>query len=134
MQGCAISTAKLLILGVAFKKNVDDIRNSPAIKVMELLLARGAQNLVYNDPHVPELPVNGKLYKSKALTEQLLRDTDCVVITTDHDAYDYDFIGRHARLIVDTRNATKSYNPEMRKKVIRLGCGTNSYHPNPQHH
>lgn len=134
MQGSAISTAKLLILGVAFKKNVDDIRNSPAIKVMELLLARGAKNLVYNDPHVAELPVNGKMYRSKALTENLLQETDCVIITTDHDAYDWQFIGQHARLIVDTRNATKSFTGDLRRKVVRLGCGTNSYHPSVQPH
>lgn len=129
MHGYAISTAKLLMLGVSFKKNVDDIRNSPAIKVMELLLARGGHTLAYNDPHVPSLQVNGKTYKSKPLTEQLFQDTDCVIITTDHDKYDFEFIARHAKMIVDTRNAMKGMDSELLKKVVRLGCGTNSYSP-----
>ncbi|MFQ5628502.1 MAG: nucleotide sugar dehydrogenase [bacterium] len=134
MQGSAISTAKLLMLGVAFKKNVDDIRNSPAIKIIELLHARGSQNLAYNDPWVPELHVNDKTFKSKALTEHLLKESDCVIITTDHDKYDFDFIARHAKLIVDTRNATKGMDNEVMKKVVRLGCGTNSYYPMPHSH
>ncbi|MCA9742671.1 MAG: nucleotide sugar dehydrogenase [Deferribacteres bacterium] len=134
MQGSAISKAKLLMLGVAFKKNVDDIRNSPAIKVMELLLARSGTNLAYNDPHVPELEVNGNTYKSRELTAELLEEADCVIITSDHDKYDFEFIAKHAKMIVDTRNATKNLSPELMKKVTRLGFGTNSYTPSPQKH
>ena len=134
MQGSAISTAKLLMLGVAFKKNVDDTRNSPAIKIMELLQARGGQTLAYNDPHVAELEVNGKMYTSKELNADLLEEADCVIITTDHDAYDFEFIAKHAKMIVDTRNATKHLSADLMQKVTRLGFGTNSYNPNPQKH
>jgi UDP-N-acetyl-D-glucosamine dehydrogenase len=125
LHGAAITNSKLLILGVAFKKNVDDIRNSPAIKVMELLYNRGGRNLIYNDPYVPALRVNGKVYHSKKLEPKLIQSVDCVVIATDHDDYDYDMIVKHAKLVVDTRNATKSIK-NGRKKIIKLGCGTNT--------
>ncbi len=128
VNGGAIPSAQFLILGVAFKKNVDDTRNSPAIKIMELLHQRGAQNLKYNDPYVPELRVNGTTYQSVDLTREVLQNSDCVVIATDHDAYDYDFIVKNTKLVVDTRNATKNVSQELKKKVVRLGCGTNSYH------
>ncbi len=134
VNGGAIPTARFLILGVAFKKNVDDIRNSPAIKIMELLYQRGAQNLVYNDPYVPELRVNGMSYHSVALTEEVLHNSDCVVIATDHDDYDYEFIVKHSKLVVDTRNATKNISQELKKKIVRLGCGTNSYHRTTHRH
>ncbi|MDZ7288503.1 MAG: nucleotide sugar dehydrogenase [candidate division KSB1 bacterium] len=125
LHGVAITTSKILILGVAFKKNVDDTRNSPAIKVMELLYNRGGRHLMYNDPYVPALTVNGKLYHSKKLDPKLLKSVDCVVITTNHDAYDYEMIVKHAKLVVDTRNATKDVKID-RRKIIRLGCGTNA--------
>lgn len=123
-HGAALKNSRLLILGVAFKKNVDDIRNSPAIRAMELLFNRGGRHLVYNDPHVPRLQVNGKTYRSQKLTPRLLRSADCLVIATDHDAYDYEMIVKHAKLIIDTRNATKNIK-NGRKKIVRLGCGTN---------
>ncbi len=134
INGGAISTSKILILGVAFKKNVDDIRNSPALKVMELLHARGGVNMIYNDPWVPTLEVNNKTYDSKELTQQLLQDSDCVVITTDHDKYDYNFIVENAKLVVDTRNAAKNIPEAHKSKVVRLGCGTNAYKPTIHEH
>lgn len=134
MAGGAISRSNFLLLGVAFKKNVDDTRNSPAIKLMELLYARGGKNLVYNDPYVPTLDVNGRVYKSQELTAELLQNTDCVIIATDHDDYDYEFIVRNAKLVVDTRNSSKNIPDELKKKVVRLGCGTNSYHRSVHNH
>jgi UDP-N-acetyl-D-glucosamine dehydrogenase len=124
-HGVAVKNSRLLILGVAFKKNVDDIRNSPAIRIMELLFNRGANHLVYNDPGVPSLRVNGKTYRSQKLTPSLLQAADGVVIVTDHDAYDYEMIVRNAKLIIDTRNATKKVR-HGREKIVRLGCGTNT--------
>ncbi len=124
-HGVALKNARLLILGVAFKKNVDDVRNSPAIRVMELLFNRGGNRLSYNDPFVPALQVNGKTYNSQKLTPRTLQSADCVVIATDHDAYDYEMIVKHAKLIIDTRNATKNIK-EGREKIVRLGCGTNT--------
>jgi len=124
LHGAAITNSKILMLGVAFKKNVDDTRNSPAIKVLELLYNRGGRYLMYNDPYVSSLRVNGKTYASKKLDAKLLESVDCVVITTDHGNYDYEMIVKHARLVVDTRNATKEVK-NGRKKIVRLGCGTN---------
>jgi len=119
-EGKAIKNAKLLFLGAAFKKNVDDIRNSPALKIMELLLHRGAENLDYNDPYVPETKVNGTILKSRELTDELIEKVDCVVITTAHDDYDMQKIADKAKMIVDTRNATKGVR-EGQAKIIRLG-------------
>jgi len=115
-------SAKIFILGVAFKKNVDDTRHSPALKVMELLLQEGAKNISYNDPYVPNVKVNGKAYKSVALTAKLLRNVDIVLITTDHSDYDYDMIVKNAKCIIDTRNATKNVR-NGREKIYLLGDG-----------
>jgi len=120
LHGVSLKNGKLLFLGVAFKKNVDDIRNSPALKIMELLLQRGAQNLTYNDPFVPKVKLNGKMFESYNLTDDLITQSDCVVITTDHSSYDIERIAKKAKLIVDTRNATKSITTDP-GKIVRLG-------------
>jgi UDP-N-acetyl-D-glucosamine dehydrogenase len=99
--------ARVMILGAAYKKNIDDDRESPFYKLVELLSARGAE-VSYNDPHIPALrPVRKYDFRltSTPLTEETLAGTDCVLVVTDHDAYDFDFILQHAPLIVDTRNA-----------------------------
>ena len=118
----SFTKAKILILGVAFKKDVDDIRHSPALKVMELLLQDGATNISYNDPFVPEVHVDGKVFKSAKLTGRLLKAADCVLITTDHSTYDYDFIVSKSKRVIDARNATKNVNSG-REKIILLGDG-----------
>ncbi len=120
LNGIQIKTGNLLFLGVAFKKNVDDIRNSPALKIMELLLQRGAQHLTFNDPHVNEVHLNGTVMVSQELTDELISQVDCVIITTDHSKYDFENIVKHANLIIDTRNATKSVQ-NAGGKIIRLG-------------
>ncbi len=129
MNGGAIANAKFLLLGASFKKNVDDIRNSPALKLMDLLKMRGAENLIYNDPWVPTLTRNGITMQSTELSEGLLQSMDCVIIATDHDDYDMDFIAKHSKLIVDTRNSTKNVKELYKEKIQRLGCGTNPYIP-----
>jgi UDP-N-acetyl-D-glucosamine dehydrogenase len=116
-NGIPAAKAKILVLGAAFKKNVADIRESPAIKVMELLLD-DVKSMHYNDPWVPELKLNGEVLKSVPLTPAALRKYDCVVILTDHAKYDYELIARSARLILDTRNAIKQ--PDL-KKLYTLG-------------
>ncbi|MEE9168374.1 MAG: nucleotide sugar dehydrogenase [bacterium] len=121
-RGIPLTTAKVLFLGAAFKKDVDDIRNSPAIKVMEILLSKGSTNLIYNDLHVPSLEVNGKTYRSRPLSEEILQQVDCVVITTAHSGYDYDFILENTKLVIDTRNATKNVKKN-RNKIVLLGSG-----------
>jgi len=109
--GKPLKGSKILILGVAYKKDVDDPRESPSFELMQLLGA-GHAELSYNDPHVPSLPKMRHhtlpAMTSAVLDEKTLAAQDLVLIATDHSAYDYDFIVRHARLVVDTRNATKN--------------------------
>jgi UDP-N-acetyl-D-glucosamine dehydrogenase len=104
-----IKGSRICVLGVAYKKDVDDPRESPAFTILEHFEQRGA-HVSYNDPHIPHLPAMRRhtiRLKSQPLTEEFLAAQDCVVIVTDHSAYDYRWIVRHARLVVDTRNATK---------------------------
>ena len=102
--------SKITLLGMAYKKDVDDPRESPGFELMELLLEKGAE-VEYNDPHIPTLPPTRHYphlrMPSRELTEEYLASRDCVLIVTDHSAYDWGWIARHAPLIVDTRNATK---------------------------
>lgn len=108
--GKPVRGSKVGMLGVAYKKDVDDPRESPSFKLMELLLARGAV-ISYNDPHIPGLPNMRHFHvprlESEALTPEYLAAQDCVLIATDHSAYDWEFIVKHSRMIIDTRNATK---------------------------
>jgi len=122
----SIRKGKVLILGVAFKKDVDDTRNSPAIKIMELLLQRGVKELNYNDPHVSKIKVAGKEYQSLPMTKELLQQQDVVVITADHSAYDAEFIVSNSRAVVDTRNLTKHIQNDM-YKIVKLGSGRGFY-------
>jgi UDP-N-acetyl-D-glucosamine dehydrogenase len=110
--GKAVNGSRILVLGIAYKKNVDDVRESPAVEIMQQLKARGAE-ISYNDPHVPVFPKMRKYsfeLESIELTEASLPAFDCVVITTDHDCYDFEWIAEHATLIVDTRGALKTRN------------------------
>jgi len=108
-MGKPIRGSKIGVLGVAYKKDVDDPRESPSFKLMELLQERGAV-LSYNDPHIPVLPsmrhYDVPRLASESLTAEYLASQDCILIATDHSAYDWNFVAKHARLIVDTRNAT----------------------------
>jgi UDP-N-acetyl-D-glucosamine dehydrogenase len=109
--GKPVRGSKIGILGVAYKKDVDDPRESPSFKLMELLQARGAI-VSYHDPHIPVLP-SMRHYEvprlaSEALSADYLASQDCMLIATDHSAYDWDFVVRYARLVVDTRNATRN--------------------------
>ena len=120
--GAVFNKANILILGVSFKPNIDDIRNSPALKVMEILLQKGAKNIMYNDPYVPEVNLNGTIFKSVELSEETLKKQDVVVITTDHTAYDAELIVRNSKYVVDTRNLTKS-SKNNQQNIIKLGAG-----------
>ena len=108
-QGKPVKGSKICTLGVAYKRDVDDPRESPSFRLMELLAARGGA-LSYNDPHIPVLPKmrhhQVPELTSSPLTPEFLASQDCVLIATDHSAYDYDQIVEHSRLVVDTRNAT----------------------------
>lgn len=104
----ALNGSHILVLGVAYKREIDDLRESPALDIMRLLEDKGAL-IDYHDPYVPEIRDDGhsRAHQGVELSEQLLRDVDCVVITTDHQVVDYEMVVRHAKLIVDTRNATR---------------------------
>jgi UDP-N-acetyl-D-glucosamine dehydrogenase len=118
--GKPLRGSKVCVLGVAYKKDIDDPRESPSFELMELLLAGGA-TLTYNDPHVPVLPKmrhyrNLPAMTSSALTPEFLTGLDCALIATDHSVYDYELIVRHAPLIIDTRNATQNVT-QFREKI-----------------
>lgn len=98
--------SKIFILGVAYKQDIDDIRQSPALEVIDLLEKHGA-NLKYNDPYVAEFSYKGRTYRSVELSRENLRDADLVIITTMHSVYNYEFISENAAYIFDTKNALK---------------------------
>ncbi len=126
-QGKVLRDAQVLVLGVAFKRDVDDARNSPAQRIIELLLQRGAQ-VQYNDPYVPRFHVgHSALYPDEAqltsqpLTAELLAHCDCVVIVAGHTCYDYAWIANQCSLLVDTINATHGVDSQQ-ALVVRLGA------------
>jgi len=114
----SLKGSKILILGVAYKKDISDVRESPALDIIELLQARGAR-VRYNDPHVKKLPPDRSGLRSVALTARQIREADCCVIISDHSVYDYQWIADHARRLVDTRNATRSVKGH-KSKITRL--------------
>lgn len=119
-HGKSVRGSKICILGVAYKKDVDDARESPAFTLIEMLGRLGAE-ISYNDPHIPRLPRTRQFnmaMESSPLTEEFLASLDCVLIVTDHSAYDYDLIVRHAPLVIDSRNATKNVS-EGREKICK---------------
>ncbi len=104
-QGKPMKGSRIMVLGVAYKKNVDDMRESPSLTIMKLVREAGAE-LFYSDPYIPELPKTRHYdfdLRSTPVTPETLAESDCVVLATDHDAFDYDLIEQHAPLIVDTR-------------------------------
>jgi UDP-N-acetyl-D-glucosamine dehydrogenase len=108
-------------LGVAYKKNIVDERESPALKVIQLLEKEGA-HVVYHDPFVPEVHPHGWFkghMKSVPLTDDLWETVDAVVITTDHTSVDYAEVGNRARIIIDTRNAMKNVTGAL-AKIVKL--------------
>jgi UDP-N-acetyl-D-glucosamine dehydrogenase len=109
-RGKSVKGSKITLLGMAYKKDVDDPRESPGFELMKLLLHKGA-DVQYNDPHIPRLPLMRHYphlaMSSQELTADYLQSRDCTVIVTDHSAYNWSWIAQHAPLIVDTRNAMK---------------------------
>jgi UDP-N-acetyl-D-glucosamine dehydrogenase len=120
----SIRGSKVMILGVAYKKNVSDCRESPALDIMRMLTDKGAY-VSYNDPFVPALGINGNTLRSVELIPAVLAGQDCIVIITDHAAYDFRKIVAAAKLIVDTRNVTKDL-VEFKSRIIKLGAGNNT--------
>jgi UDP-N-acetyl-D-glucosamine dehydrogenase len=116
----SIKGAKVLILGVAYKKDVDDARESPALAIMDLFQKKGA-TVFYHDPFIPSLPTFRKYHfklNSSPLTKPLLQRLDAVVVVTDHSQVDYAWVVRHAPLIIDTRNVTKNMK-QWKRKIVK---------------
>jgi UDP-N-acetyl-D-glucosamine dehydrogenase len=121
-KGKALKNSKILVLGLAYKKDIDDDRESPSYELIELLRQRGAK-VSYNDPHCPVIGMKREFphlsgMKSVPLTPKKLEGFDAVLISTDHSAYDYKEIVKHASLVIDTRNATKGVKTG-RGKIVK---------------
>ncbi|MHB9026385.1 MAG: nucleotide sugar dehydrogenase [Armatimonadota bacterium] len=102
-HGLSVRGTRILVLGLSYKRDIDDIRESPSLEIIEMLRRRGA-DVSYHDPYVPHCTVGDLSLASRELTPEVLRAMHCVVMVTDHSAYDLEFIRAHAHLIVDTRN------------------------------
>jgi len=115
-QYCSFNGSTILILGAAYKRNIGDVRESPALDVIQLLQARKS-TVIYNDEYVPSLTLNNQTLYSQPISGALLQAANCVVIVTDHSYYDIPWIVSDARYIVDTHNVTKGYTD---KKILRI--------------
>ncbi|MDP3790222.1 MAG: nucleotide sugar dehydrogenase, partial [Candidatus Omnitrophota bacterium] len=116
-HGKPLKDSKILIMGVAYKKDVKDLRESPALEVISLLLKKCAF-VSYYDPYLPYLKIHGLNLKSSGFNKEAFKNSDCVVIVTDHSGVDYKFVAKNARLIVDARNVLKDIKD--RKNIIRI--------------
>ena len=116
-QGKSLNGAKILVLGVAYKKDVADVRVSPSLKLIQLLQERGA-NVMYNDPYIPKIQLYQDTLTSVDLTQECLSSADCAVIATDHSCYDLKQIIAQSKLVFDTRGATRGLKGD---NLIRLG-------------
>ena len=109
-QGRAVCNSKILVLGVAYKKNIDDMRESPSIEIIRVLLEKGA-TVEYSDPWIPHLEKDGLagvVADSQVITAEKLASYDCVLIATDHDGVDYQFVQAYANCVVDARGVLQS--------------------------
>jgi UDP-N-acetyl-D-glucosamine dehydrogenase len=112
-----LNGSQVLVLGVAYKRDVKDVRESPALDIIRLLKEKGAQ-VAYHDPYVPELPLDGEVLNSVALKASVLSEADCVLVTTDHSLYDWPWVVANSRLVVDTRNVTQGIHGKA--TIVRL--------------
>lgn len=120
-HGKALRGAHVLLVGMAYKKDVDDMRESPGIRLADILIKRGAL-VSYHDPHIPVLPKMRDYdlrLESVPLAEDVLSRQDCVIIVTDHSNIDYTQLVRRSRVVIDTRNATKAVPEELRGRVVK---------------
>jgi UDP-N-acetyl-D-glucosamine dehydrogenase len=120
-QGKAMKGSKILVLGVAYKRDIDDVRESPALGIVDQLMHKGAE-VSYHDPYIEEMRLDGKgTLKGIELTDEALSASDCAVIVTDHTKVDYGRVLKLAPLVIDTRNVTRKLGmPEFEHKIIRL--------------
>jgi len=117
----SVKGSKILILGVAYKRDIDDVRESPALAIVEELLGKGAE-VSYHDPYIATMDLDGKgMLESVPLTDETITGSDCVVIVTDHSKVDYSRVVKLATIVVDTRNVTRNLGlKEFEEKIIRL--------------
>jgi len=120
-MGVCPKIGNVLVIGVTFKRDVKDMRDSPSLKIIEILKNKVAK-ICYSDPFIKKIDLQNSVYKSLPLTEKTISKFDCTLIITDHSSYDYDFIVRNSKLVIDTRNATKMVK-EGRDKIVLLGGG-----------
>jgi UDP-N-acetyl-D-glucosamine dehydrogenase len=119
-RGKSLKGAKVLVLGLAYKKDIDDVRESPSIELIEILKEKGAK-VDYNDPYVPmthKMREHNLKMRSKPLSAKMLRGYDIVLISTDHSCYDYKWIVKNAKMVIDTRNATANVKSG-RNKIVK---------------
>jgi UDP-N-acetyl-D-glucosamine dehydrogenase len=118
-RALSVRNSRVCLLGMAYKRDVDDYRESPGVQLAMLLHHKGAQ-VCYHDPHVPRvrIPQLEREWESQPLTRELLQEQDCVVIVTDHSVFDWSWIIEHTPLIVDTRNATRNVS-QFRERIVR---------------
>jgi UDP-N-acetyl-D-glucosamine dehydrogenase len=114
----SVKGSKIVLLGVAYKKNSNDLRESPALDIAKLLKLRGA-DVVYHDPYIPQMILDSETIHSEELTPSLLKHADCVVIVTDHEDYDWQFVVDHSKLILDTRNAVRKTRAG-KSRIVKL--------------
>ncbi|MDD5645105.1 MAG: nucleotide sugar dehydrogenase [bacterium] len=119
VAGKCLKNSRILVMGVAYKKNVGDTRESPALDILEKLFIAGAK-LSYCDPYVPKIANEKIKISNSSLTKKLVASSDCVLILTDHDCFDLNLILKHSKLVFDTRNALKVIPRQYRGKVVKL--------------
>jgi UDP-N-acetyl-D-glucosamine dehydrogenase len=113
----SLNGSRIMVLGIAYKKDIDDDRESPGYAIMKMLLEKGAV-VTYNDPWIPKLQPTRKYdfqMSSTPITPEVLAEMDAMIIVTDHSDYDFAEIAKHSNLIIDTRNATKGIKEEVDK-------------------
>jgi UDP-N-acetyl-D-glucosamine dehydrogenase len=115
----AVRGASVLVLGVTYKRDVNDIRESPALEIIEMLTRKGAR-VSYADPFTPQLTVDGHKLTAVEATREAVAAADCVLILTDHSVFDYSMIAECAPLVVDTRNALKDRRQQFRSSIVTL--------------
>ena len=119
----ALNGAKVLVVGVAYKENVDDMRESPSLELMELLIEHGAK-MEYYDPFIPEIPPTRKHARFTGMrsiewTMEAVADFDAVIIATKHSGIDWEEMTRHSQLVIDTRNASRNFPKSLKEKIVK---------------
>ncbi len=114
----SVKGSRILLLGIAYKRDINDVRESPALDIFRILEKKGAL-ICYNDPYIPNFAEDGVHFNSCPLSEDLLKSVDCVVLVTDHSSYDYQWLVDRSKIFVDTRNATKKVT-DTRNIIVRL--------------